>query len=95
MEASRFSLLIQEVVIRDPASVRQLARRTGKTYATLLREADPGDAGAKLGVDTLLRIMQETGDVRPLQYMAECMDMTLEPRTDAEAAVSGGRHAGQ
>ena len=95
MIGRRFSLLIQDVVIHDPALIRQLARRTGKTYSTLLREANPYDAGAKLGVDTLLRIMQETGDIRPLEFMAECLGVSLVPMAEGDALVSGVRPGGQ
>ena len=93
MAISRFSLLIQDVVIHDPEAIRKLARLAGKTYSTLLREVNPYDNGAKLGVDTLMRIMEATGDVRPLQYMAESLGSSLERVSQGDAGISGGQHA--
>ena len=74
---SEFSLLVQEMVKEDPSRVHVLARRCGKSCSTLLREVDPYDAGAKLGADTLLGLMEASGDVRPLIYMAHQMGMEL------------------
>ena len=93
MAISPFSLLIQDVVIHDAESIRTLARLAGKSSSTLLREANPYDSGAKLGVDTLMRIMEATGDVRPLQYMAESLGYSLEKMSQGKAGFSGGRHA--
>jgi hypothetical protein len=67
------------------------ARKLGKTYATLVREANPYDGGAKLGADTLLKIMELSRDVRPLQYMAEQFGMTLVK--DEGTSVRAGQHA--
>ncbi len=67
---SEFSLLLQDVVLRGPAQVQNLARRIGKKYSTLVREVNPYDTGAKLGVDTLMDIMEVSRDMRPLVYMA-------------------------
>ena len=86
MKVNDFSLLLQDVIIQDPAQVQKLARKLGKTYASLVREANPYDGGAKLGADTLLN-----HDVRPLQYMAEQFGMTLV-KADAPS-TGGGQHA--
>jgi choline kinase len=91
MKVNDFSLLLQDVVIQDPAQVQKLARKLGKTYATLVREANPYDGGAKLGADTLLKIMELSRDVRPLQYMAEQFGMTLVK--DEGTSVRAGQHA--
>ena len=77
MTISEFSLLIQDVVISKPAQVQKLARRVGKTYSALVREANPYDSGAKLGAETLMRIMEVSHDIRPLAYMAQRMGMEL------------------
>ena len=91
MKVNDFSLLLQDVIIQDPAQVQKLARKLGKTYASLVREANPYDGGAKLGADTLLKIMELSHDVRPLQYMAEQFGMTLV-KADAPS-TGGGQHA--
>lgn len=73
-----FSFLVQDVVISAPCGIQMLARQVGKTYPALMREVNPYDRGAKLGADTLLRIMEVSRDVRPLEYMARLMGMRLE-----------------
>ena len=78
MELRDFSMLIQDVVISAPCGVQTLAHDVGKSYPALMREANPYDRGAKLGVDTLLHIMMVSRDVRPLEYMARQMGMRLE-----------------
>ena len=77
MIVDEFSLLIQDVVMADPASLHKLARNAGKKCSTLIREANPYDSGAKMGVDTLLKVMETSGDVRPLLYMAQKMGLEL------------------
>ena len=59
--------------LQDPAVLADAAR-----YPALMREVNPYDRGAKLGADTLLRIMEVSRDVRPLEYMARLMGMRLE-----------------
>ena len=90
MKVNDFSLLLQDVVIQNPAQVQKLARALGKTYATLVREANPYDAGAKLGADTLLKIMELNRDVRPLQFMSEQFGLTL--LTAEDTPLSDGQH---
>ena len=90
-----FSRLIQDVVVRDDEGMRELALRLGKRQASLLREVNPRDRRAKLGVDTLLRIMELRGDVRPLEYMARQMGLRLERLSEGtEDAVSAGSRGG-
>ncbi|MBR5883268.1 MAG: amino acid-binding protein [Mailhella sp.] len=77
MIVDEFSLLIQEVVMADPASLHNMARNAGKKCSTLIREANPYDSGAKMSADTLLKVMESSGDVRPLIYMARKMGLEL------------------
>ena len=77
MIVDEFSLLIQEVVMADPASLHKMARSAGKKCSTLIREANPYDCGAKMSADTLLKVMESSGDVRPLIYMARKMGLKL------------------
>ena len=76
------SLLIQDVVISDSANVQKIARRVGKKCATLIREVDPNNQRAKLGVETLMVVMETSHDVRPLVYMAQQMGFELVRRPD-------------
>jgi hypothetical protein len=61
----------------DPASLHKMARNAGKKCSTLIREANPYDSGAKMSSDTLLKVMESSGDVRPLIYMARKMGLEL------------------
>ena len=76
------SLLIQDVVISDSANVQKIARRVGKKCSTLIREVDPNNQRAKLGVETLMVVMETSHDVRPLVYMAQQMGFELVRRPD-------------
>ena len=87
MAFNEFSLLLQDVVLSAPDGTQNLARRLGKKQAKLLREVNPRDRRAKLGADTLLRLMEVSRDVRPLEYMARQLGMQLAP--PAEKKDSG------
>ena len=67
---SELSSLIHNLVLDNPVPAKDLAKAIGKPYSTLLREVNPYDAGANLGAETLLQIMIQTGDAKPLEYMA-------------------------
>ena len=77
METEELSLLIQRVVRKDPARIPYLAKFAGKRCSTLLREADPHNTRAKMGIDTLLAVMEASEDVSPLAYMAHKMGLRL------------------
>lgn len=70
-QLSQLSQIVHTVVLEDMKPARKVAEEIGKPYSTLLREVNPYDQSAKLGVETLLDIMQCTGNVTPLEYMAE------------------------
>ena len=74
---SELSSLIHNLVLDNPVPAKDLAKAIGKPYSTLLREVNPYDAGAKLGAETLLQIMIQTGDAKPLEYMAGKLGYTL------------------
>ena len=77
METDELSLLIQHVVQKNPSKIAKLAAFAGKRCSTLLREADPHDKRAKMGIETLLAIMEASHDVRPLEYLARQMGLEL------------------
>jgi hypothetical protein len=84
MEMGELSQLIQDVVKKDPAKLPVLARKAGKRCSTLLREADPHDVHAKMGIETLLSVMEASGDVSPLDYMAHQLGCVLVKLSDQE-----------
>lgn len=65
--------IILEMVRNAPQPIKTIADQVGKPYSTLMRELDPEDRGAKLGVDMLLPLMQACDSVAPLRYMAGMM----------------------
>lgn len=75
---SELTRIVHNIVLDNPVPAKALAKEIGKPYSTLLREINPYDTGAKLGVETLLQIMKCTGNIRPLEYMAEQMGCRLE-----------------
>ncbi len=74
---SEFSTLIHNLVLDNPVPAKDLARAIGKPYSTLLREVNPYDSGAKLGAESLLRIMAVTGNYKPLEFMASKLGLEL------------------
>ena len=48
-----------------------------KSHWTLYKEMNPEDAGAKLGVADLCRLMAVTGDISPLEVMARNLGYVL------------------
>jgi hypothetical protein len=65
--------VIQEMVRKSGKPAKSLARELGKPYSTFMRELNNIDKGAKLGVETLLPLMQACGSVMPLRYLASRM----------------------
>ena len=76
------------MVLEAPQSARDIAKAVGKPYSTLLREVNPYDTGAKLGVETFLELMRVTGNIAPLRYMAKELGYTLEHSKGAEQGNS-------
>ncbi len=76
--------LIHSLILESHIPAKVLAKELGKPYSTLLREINPYDSGAKLGVETLLQIMQITGNAEPLEYMAEALGYKVIPKRPYE-----------
>jgi len=83
--------IAQETVMNSSEPLKSIASRIGKPYPTLLRELNPYDKGAKLGVETLLDLMQVTRDYRPLEFMAEALGLELQPRNEPDAGQAATR----
>ena len=82
---SELTKIVHELVLNSPIPAKALAKEIGKPYSTLLREVNPYDAGAKLGVETLMEIMKKTGNVEPLEYIAQEMGYTIvDPKLMSE-----------
>lgn len=64
--------------------LKAVAAAVGKPYPTLTRELNPDDDGAKLGADLLLPLMQATGDIRPLEWLAGRMGYALRKNGDIQ-----------
>lgn len=64
--------------------LKAVAATVGKPYPTLTRELNPDDDGAKLGADLLLPLMQATGDIRPLEWLAGRMGYALRKTGDIQ-----------
>lgn len=68
---------VHESVLNGRLSARDLAHAVGKKYSTLLREVNPYDTRAKLGVETFMDILRTTGDISPLEEMARELGYSL------------------
>lgn len=76
---TEFFQMIHGMVLESPISARDLAKAVGKPYSTLLRELNPYDAGAKLGVETYFQLLEQTGDLSSLEYMLHRFGLCLAP----------------
>jgi hypothetical protein len=81
---SSLTFLVQDAVLEGPVKAACVAERIGKPYPTLMRELNPFDPKAKLGAETLLAIMQATGDAAPLEFMARELGYALVPAVSLE-----------
>mgnify|MGYP000273172786 CR=1 FL=1 len=52
-------------VIEGNVPAKKVAATIGKPYKTLMREINPDDLGAKLGVETFMDIIRATGECHP------------------------------
>ena len=78
--ATEFAKIIHAMVVDSAVPVKELARRIGKPYSTLLREANPYDERAKLGVETFVQLIKATGDISPMEHIARELDLELVPK---------------
>ena len=70
---------IQKMVRDGEVPAKSVAEAVGKPYSTLMREINPYDKGAKLGVETFMAIIETTGDPTPLKLMAYELGYRLIP----------------
>ncbi len=81
---SKIDEVIQDIVLNGPVPSEELAEICGKSHKTLLREVNPEDRKAKLGAETLMKIMEATGSIEPLKMMAQEMNLDLIPERKEE-----------
>ena len=77
-----FYEILHDIVLR--AGAQRTAEKMNRRYGTLMRELNPYDAAAKLGVETFIDIMRQCRDLRPLELLAREMGCRLireEPST--------------
>jgi hypothetical protein len=87
MQRKDITKLVHDMVIDGKLPAKILAKNIGKPYSTLLRELNPFDRGAKLGVETFMEIIRNTENVEPLKAMAEDLGYTLVPRKDDQVRI--------
>ncbi len=58
---------VHDLVLESGLGAKNIAAAVGKPYSTLLREVNPFDDGA----ETLVDIMRVTGNIQPLEHIAE------------------------
>ncbi len=77
--------VIRAMVLEGGKPAKEVAREVGKPYPTLLREINPTDPSAKLGVELLVPLMRACNSVLPLRHMAASMGhrVTALPEEDA------------
>ena len=66
-------------MIQSSKDAKEIAKEIDKPYPTLMREINPEDTGAKVGVNDLIPLMKATGDINPLTYLANAMGFVLIP----------------
>lgn len=75
-------LVVTMVHGNSDVSPKELAGAIGKSYSTLCRETNPGDQGAKLGLEDFVRLTVLTRDFAPLRFIA--MESGFFPRPERE-----------
>ncbi|MGE4290666.1 MAG: phage regulatory CII family protein [Desulfovibrio sp.] len=91
MHAYDLTRIIQQSILEGGKPAKVIAEEIGKPYSTMLREANPFDTTAKVGVETLMDLMKATGNLAPLRYMAAKFGFDLVRKTDtaSEDVFSG------
>lgn len=78
-ELSKASMAARDAILKSNVPPKDIAKTIGKPYSTLMRELNPIDTKAKLSVDTFIDIMKCTGDLTPLEVMAEELGCKVVP----------------
>lgn len=87
--------IVQDVILNGPMEAKDICDRIGKPYSTLLREINPFDARAKLGVETFLDIIRVTGNHDPLKFLARELGYGLVPLPKSRQVSTFDRPVGR
>ncbi len=79
MQDYELTRIVQHAILDGHKPAKLVSQEIGKPYSTMLREANPYDTSAKVGIETLLDIMRVTGSSAPLHYMAKALGYELIP----------------
>lgn len=82
MHAYELTRIIQQSILEGGKPAKVVSAEIGKPYSTMLREANPYDTTAKVGVETLMDIMKATGNLTPLRFMAARFGYELVRKTE-------------
>jgi hypothetical protein len=69
---AEFAGSIHAAVLESAMPAKVLAKKIGKPYSTLLREINPHDQDAELGIETFVEIVKTTGAMETLIYSFVC-----------------------
>jgi hypothetical protein len=67
------------------AGAKDLARKMGVSHVALLQRANPQNDAHRLNVEQLFQILLHSGDLRPLQALAEEFGFSLVAKDTAKA----------
>jgi len=85
VDAMHVTQMLHDAIVRRRGLAKQVAKALNKPYSTLLRELNPWDRGAKIGVDDLSLILKSSGDVSALKAIAEDLGYKLTPIKEKRA----------
>jgi hypothetical protein len=90
---SNFIEVTAEMVMRSDEGAKMIAERVGKPYATLMRELNDADEGAKLGANLIIPLMSACDCTDPLNYLARQTGYRLVSMQSVCPAKSLGEEA--
>lgn len=76
--------VVQNSVLNSIIPAKSLAEACGKPYPTFMREINPYDKNAKLGIETFFELIKVTEDIEPLEFMARHLGYRLVPIDEEE-----------
>ena len=72
----KFLMKVHERILEGKVTAHEVARQSGKKYETFMRELNPFDDKAKVGVTTYADMIRATKDERLVDLLLEESDMT-------------------
>lgn len=80
--------IVHDIVVDGEVSASDVAQSINKPYPTLMRELNPADEGAKLDIGLLIPIMERTGRLDPLEYIAKHFRKVVIDQPDGQAPLT-------